>query len=186
MIAGTADMTASIRIRMSNYRYAEMLTATDCEKYIRSLMAPMRYVSDYAPEARIYIPSPIKPAWFANIQKRIRASVKSNYRAETNDGQWISQEVADAAGTFFLRTADLLPGEPFIYSSRLGDLVAEFKGEHGTMTSIVSPTFALLFALIDGVSVERRVFEDGDVREEIRQLTGMLRMGLHGAMDTTR
>jgi hypothetical protein len=103
-----------------------------------------------------------------------------------NDGCWLSRDVADAANAFFQKTADLLPEEPFIYSSQRGDLVAEFKAERGTMTSIVSPTFVVLFAVIDGMPLERRVLEGGDVREQVLQLTGMLRTGLHGAVDTTK
>jgi hypothetical protein len=146
----------------------------------------MRLLSDYRPEISMGVPSLIKPQWFASTQRRIRDSVVPNYNRETHAGLWISQQVADAATVFFQKTADLLPGEPFIYSSSLGDLVAEFKTGQGSMTSIVSPAFTMLFAVIDGVPVERRVVKEGDVREEVRQLTGLLRMGRHGAVATTK
>lgn len=186
MFVATAGTATSIRIRMPDYTYVLTPTPHVIDEYLRLLEPPLRHLSDFKPEQVIYVPNPIKPQWFTNVLRRVRASVKPNYRSEMHSGQWLSQEVADAASTFFQKTADLLPGEPFIYSSRLGDLVAEFKGEHGTMTSIVSPTFALLFAVIGGVSFERRVLDGGDVREAVRELSEMLRMGEHGALDTAR
>jgi hypothetical protein len=186
MTAATADATASVHIRMPDYTYLPAGTRRYIDDYVRSIVPPVGHVSDYRPESLIYIPSPIKPSWFASNQKRIQASVTPNCRDEKNVGQWLSQEVADAAITFFQKTADLLPGEPFIYSSQLGDLVAEFKVENGTLTSIVSPTFVLLFAVIGGVPVEKRIFQGGDVRSELHRLVGMLNTGQHVAVDSTK
>jgi hypothetical protein len=98
----------------------------------------------------------------------------------------MSQDIADAASDFFQETADLLPGEPFVYSSQGGDLVAEFKAKHGTMTSIVSSTFVLLFAVVDGVPVERKLFNGSDMREEVQRLTGLLYTGQHGTVESTK
>jgi len=142
-----------------------------------------RRLSDSKPEQLIYITAPVKPQWFASVQMRLRRSVKPNSRAD-NDPEWISQEVADAGNAFFEKTADILPGEPFIYRSSLGDLVAEFRTERGAMTTVVSPGFLLLFAVIDGKPIERQVPESGDVRAELQELSSQLRMDQHGAMDT--
>lgn len=145
-------------------------------------------LSDNRPESHIYDPNRTQPEWFAPIQRTIQDSVMPGALHTTNDGRWLSQEVADAATDFFENTADLLPGddEPFIHGSQIGDLVAEFKAEHGTMTIIVSPTVVLLFAVIDGVPVQSTISTDGDVREEVRKLVQWLRTGQHGAVETTK
>jgi hypothetical protein len=186
MLLATADATASIRIRFPGYTYPAMRNLPLVEQYARLFAPPVRYLSDYRPEAFIYVPAPIKPQWLMRTEARIRASVAPDSRGESNDGRWLRAAVADSANIFFQNTADLLPGEPFIYSSRLGDLVAEFKAEHGTMTSILSPTFALLFAVIGGIPVERRVAQGSDAREAVRQLTEMLRTGHYGSVDTRK
>jgi uncharacterized protein YgbK (DUF1537 family) len=107
-------------------------------------------------------------------------------RIDTNDGRWVAQDIADAADEFFQDTADLLPEEPVLYASRQGDLVAEFKGDHGTMTSIISHTFVLLFAVIDGKSMERRVLAGGDMRAAVLQLVERLHAGEHGALESPK
>jgi len=133
----------------------------------------------------VYGPCPIQPKWLANTQQYIRGSIVPNAQL-INDGRWLGQDTADAAADFFQKTADLLPGEPFVYSSQKGDVVAEFKGERGAMTAVVSPAFVLLFAVIDGMVVESRVLEGDDLRSEVQRLTGMLHSGQHVAMDATR
>ncbi len=186
MLVATAGMTASIRIVMPDYTYAPTATADVLERYMQLLAPPVRNLSDFKPGGVISLPSPIRPHWFADTLRRVRASVRPTYSRENCGGPWLDQAVGDAAAVFFQNTSDLLPGEPFIYGSQLGDLVAEFKAEHGTMTTIVSPKFALLFAVIDGVPIERKVPEGDDIREQVQLLTAMLRMGRHGAMDTTK
>jgi hypothetical protein len=179
-LATPAALVSEISIRMSDYTRG----GTPVPVSGVSSAPPTRLLSDYRPEELIYVPSPIKPQWFAHIQRRVRMSTAPDQYVK-NDGEWLRQEVADAASAFFRRTADLLPGEPFIYSSRLGDLVAEFRAERGTMTAIVSPTFLLFFAVIDGEPVERRVIGSDDLREEVRNLSLRLRTGQHGALDPT-
>jgi len=136
-------------------------------------------------EVSEYFPSPIRPPWFSNLQRRLLGSIVPRFSTEHSSGRWLNKEVAGAALRFFEEAADLLPEEPYIYSSRLGDLVAEFKCAHGTMTAIVSPAFALLFATVGGLPIERRVLGGENVRDEVRKLTLMLRSGRHGDMDTT-
>ena len=84
----------------------------------------------------------------------------------------------------------MLPGEPFIYSARGGDLVAEFQGAHGTLTGILSETFVVLFAVVDGVSVTNKISLSGGISAECRpileRLTNQIRTGQNGAMDTKR
>jgi hypothetical protein len=134
----------------------------------------------------IHGPIPVKPEWLASTQRSIRSSIVPYGRDAMNDGRWLRQHIADAASSFFQETADLLPGEPYVYSSQGGDLVAEFKAKHGTLTSIVSSTFVLLFAVVDGVPVERKLFNGSDVRAEVQRLTGLLYTGQHGALESTK
>ena len=48
----------------------------------------------------------------------------------------------------FEAASDVLPGEPYIYSSVDGDLVAEFKDSYGRLTTIIGPTFTIGFAVV--------------------------------------
>jgi hypothetical protein len=87
-------------------------------------------------------------------------------------------------------TSDLLPNEPHIYSSTQGDLVAEFKGIHGTLTSIVSPRFLILFASVNGVPVQETLrfgeTTTAAIRRAVHNLTEKLRTGKHGPVDSSR
>ena len=134
MFLATAAASASIAIRTPDYTRGQ----TPVSGFEVSWVPPIPRLSDDKPEELIYMPAPIKPQWFANVQMRLRSSVKPNSRT-ADDPEWLSQEVADAGNAFFEKTADILPAEPFIYRSSLGDLVAEFRTECGTMTAIVSP-----------------------------------------------
>src|SRR5579872_4533511 len=89
-------------------------------------------------EPVVYGPKLILPRWVDSIVQVIRNSVIPGDRVHENDGRWITQAIADAAIDFFQNTADLLPGEPIVYRSQQGDLVAEFACRRGTLTSIIS------------------------------------------------
>lgn len=106
-----------------------------------------------------------------------------------NDGRWLRYGVAEAASGFFRLTSDLLPSEPYIYGSRIGDLVAEFEDTHGTMTSIITPTSVILFAVVDGVPIEKRLVLGSDspttLRRGLQELTERLHTGQH-EVDTTK
>jgi hypothetical protein len=113
-------------------------------------------------------------------------SVQTNINLK-DDRRWLSQLIAMRALEFFKATSDLLPSEPYIYSSQKGDLVAEFTAVRGTLTSIVSPKFILLFAVVDGSPMEKKVERESgfeELRSELRQLTESLRMGRNGSMAT--
>ena len=155
------------------------------DRYMGWFACPAPRLSDTR-DSLILGPTPLEPGWLEKIQRYIDKSIICDNCEAENDGRWLNQEVANAARDFFQKTAELLPGEPFIYSSKRGDLVAEFKDKHGTMTSIVSSTFVLLFAVIDGVPVERRIVESGDWRVDVQLLTGLLRTGQNGAVEPSR
>jgi hypothetical protein len=142
---------------------------------------------DIIPATQLRPLGAIEPTWANAVQTRISKSIAPQ-GAEPLDRRWLSVNVANVATQFFQVTADVLPGEPYIYSSNEGDLVAEFSGTHGTMTNIISPTFIFVFAVIDGESVEKHLdLENGgfaSVRSELSKLSKMLRTGRHGAVET--
>jgi hypothetical protein len=130
----------------------------------------------------------------AKVERRIRASTKSKLidseSTAHTDGRWLTPEVAGAALAFFQRSADLLPSEPYIYSSQQGDVVAEFGSKNGTLTSVISSDLVILFASVAGTPVERtlRPYEVSNttIRSVVRDFTEMLRKGHHGTVVTGR
>lgn len=141
-------------------------------------------LSDTRPEASIQSPIHITPQWLVAVQDRIYSSVVPRGRELENDGRWLRRGVAEMASGFFQITADLLPGEPHIYGSHIGDLVAEFEDALGTMTVIVTPTTAILFAVVDGVPIEKRLVLGNEsrarLRLELQELVERLHTGQHG------
>src|ERR1700692_1587910 len=138
----------------------------------------------------INIPSEVRgpsvgPAsWLASVERRIRNSIVPPGREAENDGRWLTYEIANAATSFFQTASDVLPSEPYIYSAQGGDLVAEFKGEHGTMTSVISSSHLIALAVIDGVPMETRMWlgavSSSTVRKQLNSVMIMLRTGNNG------
>jgi hypothetical protein len=159
-------------------------------RYIRRFFpASPPVLSDTKPEDSIKSPSRIKPQWLATVQERMYSSIVPKDKELENDGRWLRYGVAEIASAFFQMTSDLLPSEPHIYGSQIGDLVAEFEDTHGTMTSIITPTSVILFAVVDGVPIEKRLVPGSDsptaLRRELRELTESLRTGQHD-VETTK
>jgi len=148
-----------------------------------------RQLSDTKQERDIREVRPISATWLYAVQRRIQNSTVPPGRRIDNDRRWLSQDIAYAASAFFNATSDVLPGEPHIYSSLIGDLVAEFSGAHGRMTNIISQTSVAVFAVVDGIPVEKRIElrhgETAGLRQELQGLTKMLGMGRHGALEPT-
>ncbi len=185
MYCPTADSVATIRITRAPRQHRPEWDAKVIERYTQKRRAKFRdLLSNCRPETLIYQPSQVQPAWLQVTKQRIRESITSIDRADINDGRWLTQDIADAALDFFAKTADLLPNEPSMYSSRKGDLVAEFKAEKGHLTSIVTPTCVVLYAVVDGEPIEKRISEATELRKEVGKLTQMLRAGQHGSMAT--
>lgn len=188
MFSLTAAGSASIRLNDATIRplldLASVLSdAVRIELYHEKLQRPKPQLSD---KVAIYRLDPVPPTWLENTQRAIRESRAPSDSEATGDGRWLSQSVANAAHDFFENTGDLLPDEPYIYSSRQGDLVAEFKAQHGSLTAIVASTFVLLFAVVDGQPFERRVSESQNLRAEVQGLTDALRSGLNGTLDAKK
>jgi len=195
MSYGTAEATASVVFASSSNYKRSTPSDTACleryiQRYLKYAVAPPSRISNNRLEELIHISPPPASEWLATIKERVRRSIVPIGHDVENDRHWLTQDIADAAIKFFQTTSDLLPVEPFIYSSQKGDLVIEVEDKHGNMTGIISQEFFLLFAVIDGIPIERRLFPAkdslGDLRAEVQQLTKMLHIGQHGsALDTT-
>ena len=183
----TAAATASISVGTAVLGFAQPSPNVEVlERYMHFARLEGQ-LSDIKFEAFIRIPGPRKPEWLGSTLKAIRSSVSAIAGGKNlDDGRWLSQNVANSASDFFENTADLFPHKPFIYSSIEGDLVAEFKTDHGTLTSIVSPLFVLLFAVVNGVPSERRVSGTRGLREEVRRFIEPLTAGTHGDLATQK
>jgi hypothetical protein len=185
MSGATADAAASIQIEECLYRNRLAHDASVIERYAGKFAKHRAVLSDTKPETALREVHPITATWFNIVERRIRQSVLLVGQRAENDGRWLTQDIADTASAYFKATSDVLPAEPFIYSSRNGDLVAEFSAPHGTLTNIVSQTFVVAFAVVDGVPIEKRLelaCRGRDrLRQELQQLTKMLCMGRHGA-----
>jgi len=129
------------------------------------------------PESRVYRSDRILPRWAEQTAQTIRSSIAYESR---KDGRWLRPEAAIAANDFFREVADLLPGAPHLYPSSQGDVVAEFKAPYGTLTSIVSSSFVLLFAVVGDTEIERKILPTGDVRRELGSVMKPLLSGQYG------
>lgn len=138
---------------------------------------------------RLAGPIPSPAPWLGAVHRRLRESMVPSGKELDNDGRWLSKEAAFAANAFFSSLSDVLPGEPYVYSSNDGDVVAEFKAPYGRMTSVVSSNGVVTLATLrnDEPIVRNLRFGDhgyGAMRNELRSLTAMLVTGRRrGAMD---
>jgi hypothetical protein len=133
--------------------------------------------------------APCQPAeapWFRLVERRITWSTLPDINMK-NDGRWLTREAAETAWEFFKVTSDLLPGEPYIYGSQTGDLVAEFNAARGTLTCIITPRFNLLFAVVGSIPIEKTIARENNnssLRSELMQITELLRTEHHGLLAT--
>src|SRR5690242_194424 len=84
-------------------------------------------------------PVPIAARWISTIQRRIKQSVPSRVTTTIEgEGGWLDSDIAAYAVCFFNAVSDVLPAsEPYLYTSNNGDLVAEFAGRDGKLTSVI-------------------------------------------------
>jgi hypothetical protein len=84
----------------------------------------------------------------------------------------------------------MFQAEPYLQSSLQGNLVAEFRGELGAVTLIVSDQSALVLATIDGQPVENKMSLAGTWpatwRSEVAKVTDALRANQNARMDPER
>lgn len=124
-------------------------------------------------------PIPISASWLGLVERRIRDSICPDEVEYINDGRWLSVDVALHAMNFFQNTSDVLPGEPYIYSSTRGDLVAEFKASCGSMTGIVGTNSVIAFAVVGDTIIKKENLELSndklaETRQELQRLTEKL------------
>lgn len=128
---------------------------------------------------------PTPAPWLADVQRRLTNSVGT-----TSDGQWLSASVVSAATLFFQATSDMFEAEPHLQSSLQGNLVAEFRGELGAMTLVVSDESALVMATINGEPVKSKMSLAGTWpaawRSQVAKFTDALRANQNGRMDPER
>lgn len=121
--------------------------------------------------------------WLPKIEEAINASVPDEMVDEENEGQWLDAESAYNAKNFLQSTADLLPGEPYIYGTPLGDFVAEFVNDAARLTSVVSAQKTLLVGVCRANPKEpvQSVIPRGSnrLRDEVREFTRKL-AAVHG------
>jgi hypothetical protein len=124
------------------------------------------------------------------VQRRLNGSIGVRGSDALQDGTGLRREIVSVANTFFEATSDLLPAEPYLYSSQIGDLVAEFSAPLGRMTMIISTDFAIAHAVVGGQVTQKtlRLTPDAQssLRPEIGALTSTLRVAQHGSVDTER
>lgn len=120
--------------------------------------------------------------WLPKVEEAINASVPDEI-VEENDGQWLDADSAYNAKHFFQTAADLLPGEPYIYGTPLGDFVAEFESGSVRLTSVVSPKNTLLVGVCRANPKEpvQSTIPRGSnrLRDEVREFTKKL-AAVHG------
>ncbi len=183
MFNATAADTASIRYLLS---WVQGPAVSYSESHLPNYGPSNRQLlSDTKQETGIREVRPIPANWLPVVRRRIQKSVAPLGRKVDDDQQWLRQDIADAAETLFNATSDVLPSEPYIYSSLEGYLVAEFCAAHGTMTNIISTSTIVVFAVMDGKLIERRLGFDrseiASLRQELQRITTMLRAGSNGA-----
>jgi len=182
MIAVTAESSSVVSIPTPSYNPWPVKRADRKERYrlyydvTRTGLSGLDIIFD-----AILAPNLFPPKWLTAVDRRIRASVGPRNHAFEAGDKWLTPEVATAAAAFFRDIADLLPSEPYIYPSRQGDLIAEFECSNGTLTIIVSPKYVILFAALNGLSLEQRIENWMSAKPELRrivhELTEKLRTG---------
>jgi hypothetical protein len=131
--------------------------------------------------------SPVTP-WLPTVERQIENSILPTEYESLDSGEWLHEEIGQSAIRFFQNTADILPGEPFIYASQTGALVAEFNAPTGALTTVISPTTIILFAAKadePNAPIQRTLQRGSNrVREDLKEIIQTL-TGSHGQMGPT-
>jgi hypothetical protein len=135
----------------------------------------------------MYSIEPLGASWLGAVQRRLNASI--GIEGTISDGTWLPRDVVTAANNFFDATSSLLPSEPYLYSSRAGNLVAEFENKLGRMTLILSKDTAVALASVGKERIQKRIDLAGvtpaRLRSDISGITDRLRT-THGSVGTKR
>lgn len=181
MYCPTADDFSSIRFRDGPER---IVTTRDAEKIERHVKWNWKFEmqpSDVVPEAQYHIATFVAPSWLESTKKHIRESIAPFGQEISDDGRWLRQESASTAIDFFEAVGDLLPGNPYLYGSTKGDVVAEFEGDSYSLTVVITTDFALMFAVQDGAPIEKKIEFMLDYRKELERFSQRLSVGRYGS-----
>jgi len=154
--------------------------AREAERISRELRGV--WIEPYAP----YLNA--QSSWLPTLESRIRASVVPDEYEGEESTEWLNEDAANAAITFFRAGADLLPTEPHIYATRSGDLVAEFETSAGNMTTVISDHGTILFAVL--ASDPENPIQDivcrgsNHFRDQLRSFTKKLFAESHGPVES--
>jgi len=158
------------------------------QKYLSALPRLAPHITQ--PESQLAgIPTNAAP-WLSAVQRRLNASIGTPSNAAQGGGAWLSKDVVMTANLLFEAASSLLPGEPYLYGSRNGDLVAEFKNDVGSMTMIVTKDAAIVFAVIGDETIHKTVslnpIAPAVLASELSAITSRLNTVQHGQVDTGR
>jgi hypothetical protein len=185
----TAARTSLVRIGLPQYDIAPAVRARKADRYIRFYLhqvAQRANTPTIRPE--LLKPTQFRPKWYSDVERRLRDSIASQDVSASHDGRWLSWMTAEAARRFFDAAADVLPGEPYMYSSAHGDLVAEFELSDARVTAIVSPSFLILFGSRDGETKKLQLGPEelnaADMRGAVENLNEWMGQQRNGALGT--
>ena len=135
-------------------------------------------IENYVAELRI------PNTWLALVERRINDSIMPSSAKDTPSEEWLSPEAGGAALSFFRNACDLLPGEPHIYGTGDGDLIAEFETSRARLTSIVARNCTILFGYrsdADDAPTEIEIRKGSNrLRDEVREFMDHLGLGKDG------
>ena len=175
---GTAPLYAEIRYCDSPSGYYFMFPDARAPQIIAAEKLPSD--SKLSP---VLGPTQIAAKWMSTLTRRILDSVPVHPIPAPHDEGLLDPEIASKAIIFFKETSDLLPtSEPYIYTSLDGDLVAEFVGQQGKLTNVISRDAVNSFVVSElGMfkATENLPFEDiNRARKELRKVAAQLRSGV--------
>src|SRR5580692_11631639 len=140
------------------------------------------YTSEYrlaGDPFRAGVPLPVRASWLLNVYIRLLDSILASNESLPNTGRFLEPQLAWQAINFFEATSDILPGEPYVYTSLIGDLIAEFKGPKGKLTTVVTKnsltTYSVIGDRILKISFDLPVLNLQSARLRIRQISDQLR-----------
>lgn len=177
MVTATAQAYSDIRFRQSVSEFSfEIPAVTVPEISVQPLLSDKKL-------GLISGPAGVAAKWISTIARRIQQSVPGPMPGANDDG-WLDSDIAARALGFFDATSDVLPaGEPYLYTATNGDLVAEFAGRHGKLTTVIGKAAVSSFADLEGQIVKTTLNFPFDnvlkARQELMQITKQLRTGAH-------
>jgi hypothetical protein len=181
MITATAQVYSDIRFRQPGSEFSFEIPA-----------APVQEINDQplVSDKKLGLisgPAGIAAEWISTITRRIQQSVPGPASGTDVDG-WLDSDIAARALGFFDATSDVLPAtEPYLYTATNGDLVAEFAGRHGKLTTVIGKAAVNSFAVLEGQIVKTTLNFPFDnvpkARQELMQITKQLHTGAHGIVE---